>query len=173
MTTKSPEKKTRYRDKVDYRTISRDAYNNFLETNEIEISKELWTKVINEYNSGLVDYLIQSGEKISLLHGLGDFEIRKKRVVPEWIVIDGIKMMKNAPIDWNATRNAGKVIRTQNYHTDFFTCTYVWKRGTARFLNSNCWIFKFCRLAKRGLAAHLKSDNARYSLDRYAEIIKY
>ncbi len=158
----------------DYSTTNTDAYKLFKKaTNLTNIEKKCFTKVINEFNEGLVQHLIHTGEKVTLIHGLGTMHVRKKRSPQEFIMQNGYKVLKSAPIDWKATKEAGKIVRTQNFHTDGYRCTYVWGRSAARFLNSNCWIFEFCRTAKRGLAAHLKSGNARYSLDRYDEYIKY
>lgn len=166
-------KKTRRREKIDYSSTSQEAYDNFVETTGLDVPKGVWKKVLYAYNLGFIDYLIKTGEKIRVLHGLGTFHVRKMKHHIEYVSINGVKRLKNAPIDWVETNKQGKLVHIQNFHTDGYKCTYVWGRSAAAFVNANCWIFRFARNAKRSLAAHLKSGNARYSLDRYDEIIKY
>jgi len=168
------EKKSRRRSTTkDYTTISPEAYKSFQKATKLtHIDRATWRSVIYMYNQMLVEHLINTGEKVRLPHGLGMLHIRKQRKKMEWVVVGGKKVLKNAPIDWQATRKAGKLVYYQNFHTEGYTCRFVWSRRGVNFKNADCWNFQVCREAKRKLAAHLKSGEARRSLERYEELTK-
>ena len=56
------------------------------------------------------------------------------------------KEFVNLPIDWQKTKEKGKVIYNFNYHTEGYFFGWMWFKQTARFKNSDLWYFKPSRL---------------------------
>lgn len=160
------------RHKIDYITTSPKAYEKFKEDSDLKIEKKVWKKVIEQFNTLMVEHMIESGETVNVIHGLGDMRVEKRKIKPRDVVINGKKVRTGMPIDWFETKRQGKVVYHKNYHTDGYKCNFYWSPYSARFTNAICWKFKAARLASRYLASKLKSPNAGYLLDKYKDVIK-
>ena len=151
--------------KVDWRSASKENYNDFCKKNpSTKLTFDEWRNILYTYNESFKQYILETGEKAKLPFGFGDFSVNKKRrkKIKE---IEG-KQFINLPIDWQKTKEKGKVIYNFNYHTEGFFFGWIWFKNTARFRHSDFWYFKPARITSRLLAHYLKTD------DKYQHIYK-
>ena len=145
--------------KVDWRSASKDNYNQFCKKHSaINLTYDEWRNILYTYNESFKEYILETGEKAKLPYGFGEFSINKKKRRRLKNSIDG-KEFVNLPIDWQKTREKGKVIYNFNYHTEGFFFGWMWFKTTARFKNSDLWYFKPSRLTSRLLSHYLKTND--------------
>jgi len=143
---------------VDWRSASKEVYNDFCKNHPlIKLTFNEWRNIIYEFNDNFKYHILETGDKERLPCGFGEFSINKKkrRKVKD---IDG-KEFINLPIDWQKTREKGKVIYNFNYHTEGYFFGWVWFKEKARFKASDLWYFKPSRLTSRLISHYLKTDN--------------
>ena len=144
---------------VDWRSSSKDSYNNFCKKHPaIILTYDEWRNILYTYNESFKEYILETGEKARLPFGFGEFSINKKKRRKLKNNIDG-KEFVNLPIDWQKTKEKGKVIYNFNYHTEGFFFGWMWFKQTARFKNSDLWYFKPSRLTSRLLSHYLKTND--------------
>jgi hypothetical protein len=147
------------RTKVDWRSSSKDSYNNFCKKHtSIKLTYDEWRNILYTYNECFKEYILETGEKAKLPYGFGEFSINKKKRRKLKNDVDG-KEFVNLPIDWQKTREKGKVIYNFNYHTEGYFFGWMWFKNTARFKNSDLWYFKPSRLTSRLLSHYLKTND--------------
>lgn len=141
---------------VEWRSASKENYKLFCKKfPNIKLSYVDWEIIIYEYNEMYKEYLLETGNKEKLPFGFGDFSIIKKKrrklkgKNDEFI---------NLPIDWQKTKEKGKVIYNFNYHTEGFFFGWHWFKDSARFKHSNLWRFKPSRLTSRLINHYIKAD---------------
>ena len=81
----------------------------------MNLSFDEWRNIVYQYNDAFKHYILETGEKVKIVGSIGEFSINKKkrrRVKDK----DG-KEFINLPIDWQKTKEKGKVIYNFNYHT--------------------------------------------------------
>lgn len=144
------------RSKVDWRSGSKENYLDFCKKHpSIKLSYDSWRNVIHSFNEAFRDHMLETGEKIKLPHGFGDFAVNKKKrrklkgKNDEFI---------NLPVDWKKTKEKGKIIYNFNYHTEGYFFGWLWFKNTARFKNADLWFFKPSRLTSRLIAHYIKTD---------------
>jgi len=143
--------------KVDWRSSSRDNYNNFCKNNpSIKISFDEWKNIIYSFNESFKNYILETGERAKLPSGFGEFSINKKKR-RKIKGVDG-KEFINLPVDWKKTKEKGKIIYNFNYHTEGYFFGWTWFKETARLKNSDLWYFKPSRITSRLLSHYLKTD---------------
>lgn len=153
------------RTKIDWRSASKENYNNFCKKNpSVKLTFEEWRNIIYSYTEAFRDYILETGEKAKLPFGFGEFSINKKKR-KKMKDIDG-KEFVNLPIDWKKTREKGKRIYNFNFHTEGYFFGWVWFKDTARLRQSNLWYFKPSRTTSRMLSHYLKTD------DKYQNIYR-
>lgn len=142
--------------KVEWRSSSKDCYNDFCKKNpNINLTFDQWRNIIYTFNESFRDYILETGEKIRFPFGFGEFSINKKKrrkqkgVNNEFI---------NLPIDWQKTKQKGKVIYNFNYHTEGYFFGWMWFKMKARFKHSDLWYFKPTRVTSRLLSHYIKTD---------------
>lgn len=146
------------RTKIDWRSSSKDNYNNFCKKHpSIKLTYDEWRNVLYTYNESFKEYILETGEKVKLPFGFGEFSINKKKRRKLKNDVDG-KEFVNLPIDWKKTKEKGKVIYNFNYHTEGYFFGWMWFKNTARFKNSDLWYFKPSRLTSRLLSHYLKTN---------------
>lgn len=146
------------RTKLEWRSASKDNYNNFCSKNpSIKLTFDEWRNIIYIYIESYKQYILETGERAKLPYGFGEFSINKKkrRKVKG---VDG-KEFVNLPIDWKKTKEKGKRIYNFNYHTEGYFFGWVWFKNTARFQNTDLWYFKPSRSTSRLLSHYLKIDD--------------
>jgi len=143
---------------VDWRSSSKDNYNLFCKKYPATIiTYDAWRNIIYTYNEMFKEYILETGLKAKLPFGFGEFSINKKKR-RKMKGIDG-KEFVNLPIDWQKTKEKGKVIYNFNYHTEGYFFGWMWFKSTARFKNSDLWYFKPSRLTSRLLSHYLKTND--------------
>jgi hypothetical protein len=110
------------------------------------------------YNESFKEYILETGEKVKLPFGFGEFSINKKKRRKLKNNVDG-KEFVNLPIDWQKTKEKGKIIYNFNYHTEGYFFGWMWFKQTARFKNFDLWYFKPSRLTSRLLSHYLKTND--------------
>jgi nucleoid DNA-binding protein len=151
--------------KVDWRSSSRENYNNFCKKNpSIKISFDEWKNIVYSFNDSFKNYILETGERAKLPAGFGEFSINKKKR-RKMKGVDG-KEFVNLPIDWQKTKEKGKVIYNFNYHTEGYFFGWVWFKETARLKQSDLWYFKPTRVTSRLLSHYLKTNDKYQHLYR-------
>jgi len=147
------------RTKIDWRSSSKDSYNNFCKKHSsIKLTYDEWRNILYTYNESFKEYILETGERVKLPFGFGEFSINKKKRRRLKNNIDG-KEFVNLPIDWQKTKEKGKVIYNFNYHTEGYFFGWMWFKQTSRFKNSDLWYFKPSRLTSRLLSHYLKTND--------------
>lgn len=144
--------------KMDWRSSSRENYNAFCKKHPgIKVSFDEWKNIIYTFNESFKNYILETGERAKLPFGFGEFSINKKkrRKVKD---VDG-KEFINLPVDWQRTKQKGKVIYNFNYHTEGYFFGWVWFKETARLRNTELWYFKPTRTTSRILSHYIKTDS--------------
>ena len=143
---------------VDWRSASKDNYHDFCKKHAlIKLTFDEWRNILYGFNEYFKHYILETGEKEKLPCGFGEFSINKKKR-RKMKGVDG-KEFVNLPIDWQKTKQKGKVIYNFNYHTEGYFFGWYWFKNTARFRNSDMWYFKPSRTTSRLLSHYLKTDN--------------
>jgi hypothetical protein len=142
---------------VEWRSASLTNYKAFCKKfPALKLSYTEWANIIYSYNELFKEYLLETGYKEKLPLGLGDFTIVKKKR-RKIITHEGVDHI-NLPIDWQKTKEKGKVIYNFNYHTEGFF-GWHWDKKSARFRHSQLWFFKPSRVTSRLLNHYLKADD--------------
>jgi nucleoid DNA-binding protein len=111
--------------KVDWRSSSKENYKNFCDKNSsIKIKFDDWRNIIYLFNEHFKNYILETGEKIKLPFGFGEFSINKKRR-KKFKTINGEEII-NLPIDWHKSKEKGKRIYNFNYHTEGYFFGWIW-----------------------------------------------
>ncbi len=144
------------RTKIDWRSGSKANYLDFCKNNtDIIISFMDWKNIVHSYNDMYRLYILETGEKVKMPMGLGQFSINKKKRKrrrgknSEFV---------NMPIDWQKTKKLGKVIYNMNLHTDGYFFGWMWFKSTARFKQTMLWYFKPARTTSRLLNHYLVAE---------------
>ena len=142
---------------IDWRSASKDNYNNFCKKHpSIKLTFDEWRNIIYSFNESYKNYILETGEKAKLPFGFGEFSINKKKRRKKKGLNDEFV---NLPIDWQKTKEKGKVIYNFNYHTEGYFFGWMWFKQTARFKNFDLWYFKPSRLTSRLLSHYLKTND--------------
>jgi nucleoid DNA-binding protein len=142
--------------KIDWRSSSKDNYISFCKKNpSIKISFDEWKNIIYSFNESFKNYILETGEKAKLPFGFGEFSINKKKRRKKKGLNDEFV---NLPIDWQKTKEKGKVIYNFNYHTEGYFFGWVWFRENVRLKNSDLWYFKPSRTTSRLLSHYIKTN---------------
>ena len=144
--------------KIDWRSSSRENYNAFCKKHpSIKISFDEWKNIIYTFNESFKNYILETGERAKLPFGFGEFSINKKKR-RKIKGVDG-KEFINLPVDWQRTKQKGKIIYNFNYHTEGYFFGWVWFKETARLRNTELWYFKPTRTTSRILSHYIKTDS--------------
>lgn len=150
--------------KIDWRTASKENYNNFCKKHpSIKLTFDEWRNIVYSFNDAFKNYILETGEKAKLPFGFGEFSINKKKRRKKKGVNDEFV---NLPIDWQKTKEKGKVIYNFNYHTEGFFFGWMWFKGSARLKNVDLWYFKPTRTTSRLLSHYIKTDEKYQHLYR-------
>jgi nucleoid DNA-binding protein len=154
------------RTKIDWRSSSKENYNKFCKINpSIKLTYDEWRNILYTFNECFKEYILETGDKAKLPYGFGEFSINKKKRRKLKNSVDG-KEFVNLPIDWQKTKEKGKVIYNFNYHTEGYFFGWMWFKNTARFRNADLWYFKPSRLTSRLLSHYIKTN------DKYQNIYR-
>lgn len=141
--------------KVDWRSSSKENYNDFCKKYPlIKILFDEWIIVIYGFNESFREYILETGEKAKFPFGFGEFAINKK-FRKKTKIVKG-KEYVNLPVDWQKTKEKGKIIYNFNYHSEGYFFGWVWFKESARFNQLELWYFKPSRLTSRLLSHYIK-----------------
>lgn len=147
--------------KADLRTDSQSAYERFCEANpDVKISKQKWAAVVRGFNESIIDYILETGEKVRLPWGVGALSVSKFK--PRRTKIFEGKEYINLAVDWAATKRLGKRTYHLNAHTDGNRFKWYWFRKDCMIDFSPVRFFKPCKSASHKLAAYLKGNPEKY-----------
>jgi nucleoid DNA-binding protein len=142
--------------KIDWRSASRENYNSFCKKHpSLNLSFDEWRNIIYSFNDSFKNYILETGEKAKLPFGFGEFSINKKKRRKRKGTNDEFV---NLPIDWQKTREKGKIIYNFNYHTEGFFFGWMWFKESARLKNIDLWYFKASRVTSRLLSHYIKTN---------------
>lgn len=146
------------RTKIDWRSASKANYEDFCKKHpDIELSFDQWKNIIYIYNDYYRNYILETGEKVKMPFGFGEFSIiKKKRKLKK--TIKG-KEYINLPIDWQETRRLGKKIYRFNNHTNGYFFGWYWYKEKARIKQPRLWYFKPSRTTSRLINHYLTIDS--------------
>ena len=66
--------------KIDWRSSSRENYNNFCKKHpDVKISFDEWKNIVYTFNESFKNYILETGERAKLPFGFGEFSINKKK----------------------------------------------------------------------------------------------
>ncbi|SEW21560.1 hypothetical protein SAMN05428988_3224 [Chitinophaga sp. YR573] len=158
------------RPRIDYRSTSKAAYNDFCSQHPNEqISFIQYKEIILGFNTLLADHVLETGERIKLPFGLGEISIAKFRPPRQKTFLNKTGKavtITGLPINWQKTREHKKIIYHLNAHTDGNKYRWKWFVKNARFAGAGCFSFRANRIPSRKLAQYLKSD------PKYAQIYR-
>lgn len=155
---------------IDYRTAGNDAYKEFRTLYpKVDISKDLFRKVIYEFGNLLMEHLITTGEKVKLPSGIGYITVTKyrPRKYKDIVTKEGRRCtIVNLPVNWVQTKIHGKLIYHLNAHTDGYRFRWKWFSNTSRLEQASLFTFRASRKQSRRLAKLIKNQ------PRHAEQIR-
>lgn len=144
--------------KVDFFTTSKTNYLNFCNSYpDLNIPFEKWKEILYRFNEEFRDYILETGDRIKLPHGFGEFSINKKK--RRRFKSNGEKEFINLPIDWKKTKEKGKIIYNFNHHTEGYFFGWMWFKEFSRLKYTDLFYFKPSRLTSRKLSEFLNTDN--------------
>jgi nucleoid DNA-binding protein len=142
---------------VEWRSASLECHKDFCKKNPNQkISYDDFKRIIYGFNQMFIEHILETGEKIKLPAGIGEFSIEKKK--KKKIKIINGKEVINLSIDWKKTKEKGKRIYNFNYHTEGYLFGWKWFRKSARFKSSELFFFKPARNTSRLLNHYLRVD---------------
>lgn len=147
--------------KHDFRTCSKQNFEEYKKLHpKSTITFQEYKKVIYTYTKIIVEYLIETGEKLKLPYGLGEFFINKTKSKKKF-TRNGKEYIYQ-PIDWKKTKEEGTWVFHKNYHTDGYKFKFGWFPDSAKFKTPKIWGFHIMRDHSRNLAKILKVPNNKH-----------
>jgi nucleoid DNA-binding protein len=143
--------------KIDWRSASKDNYKDFCKRHtDIKLSFIEWKNIVYIYNDYFRNYVLETGEKVKMPFGFGEFSIIKKKRKTK-VTKEG-KEYINLPIDWQKTKKAGKKIYNFNRHTDGYFFGWFWFKRKAKVNHSKLWYFRASRETSRLIKHYVTTD---------------
>ena len=154
------------RTKVDFRSGSKKEYEKFCKKYpEIKLNIDEWRNILYSFNDAFKTHILETGERIKMGGGLGEFSINRKKRKKIKVNKEGREFI-NLPVDWKKTKEKGKIIYNFNYHTEGYFFGWMWFKETARFQQTDLWYFKPTRVTSRLLAHYINTDQKYQHLYR-------
>lgn len=161
------------RPKLAYSSHSKATYERFCKAHpEVNIPFAKWKEVIKTHNGLYRDYIIETGQDVKFIPGIGSFMIRKRKN-KRYIECKTLgKTFIGLSCDFNMTRKIGKPVYHLNAHSDGYNYTWFWARDlTMSIFAVTLWRFVACRKGKRGLAAFAKMPGSP-AKEIYKELLR-
>lgn len=151
----------------------RDYYDYYRKTYDKEFDRGLYSKITKEFNSGVVDLIIEEG-LIFTLPKL-NFKILIKKTKRKAYIKKG-KLVNSVPIDWKRTnalwerdqeaKDKKIRVRYNNSHSSGFVFRVSCDKSTSKLRNKTLFKFKTCRKFQRNLSARIL-DKDKDNFDAY------
>lgn len=150
---------------VEYSSTRKEVYKVFCEKYKLEkVDYVKWKNIIYTFNEMYRDYLLETGNKEKLSSGFGEFGINKRKR-KTFKKINGVEYV-NLPIDWQKTKEKGKVVYNMNYHTEGYAFNWVWFKPSCMIKIPDLWHFRPSRTSSRLISHYIKTDS------KYQDIYK-
>ena len=146
-----------------------DAFRHYLETYKNPIDKKTYMAITKEFNTTMMNKIIQEGFEYILPHQLGAISVKKRKMVMKFDE-NGNMITNRLNVDWDATnklwatnaeaKQRKHLIWYNNEHTDEWSYWINWDRGrtTLGVKNASLYMFRPTRtLGSRALAKLIKS----------------
>ena len=144
---------------TDWRSASNSEYYKFCKKYpHIKLTIDQWRNIVYGFNEAFKTYILETGSKEKLPAGFGYFSINKKKSKKTVTDPQG-RVHINLPVDWQKSKEKGKIIYNFNYHTEGYRFRWMWFKDKARLPYTKLWWFKATRLTSRLLAHYLNTDN--------------
>lgn len=152
-----------------------DYYKFYSQTIKNPKPKDLFTKIIYNFNKEIVDCIINEGLEFIPIKTQFRFCIRKNK---RSIQIKNNKLINTNPVDWKTTLDLWKedpeakekklIIRHNNYHSSKYIFRIMMVKGKLNYLNKKYFKFKPCRSFQRNLAKRIL-DKDKDVFDAYKQ----
>lgn len=133
-------------------------YNNYLKDIEsdtvYDIDYNKYRAIVTDYFKYLQKQLIEEGKVIKLPYRMGTVQIIKKK--PKYYDKRSLR------IDYQATKQTGKLIFLLNEHSDEFKYRYLWSKTDIMVPNKSMYQLVATRANKRRLAVIIKNKELDY-----------
>lgn len=133
-------------------------YNDYLSNIEpdtvYDIDYNTYRAIINDYFKYLQKQLIEEGKRIKLPYRMGTLQIIKSK--PKHLDKRSLR------IDYQATKQTGKLIFLLNEHSDFFKYRFLWSKVDMMVPNKSKYQLVATRANKRRLAGIIKNRELDY-----------
>lgn len=133
-------------------------YNNYLKDIEsdtvYDINYNKYRAIVTDYFKYLQKQLIEEGKIIKLPYRMGTVQIIKKK--PKYYDKRSLR------IDYQATKQTGKLIFLLNEHSDEFKYRYLWSKTDIMVPNKSMYQLVATRANKRRLAVIIKNKELDY-----------
>lgn len=133
-------------------------YNNYLKDIEsdtiYDIDYNKYRAIVTDYFKYLQKQLIEEGKIIKLPYRMGTVQIIKKK--PKYYDKRSLR------IDYQATKQTGKLIFLLNEHSDEFKYRYLWSKTDIMVPNKSMYQLVATRANKRRLAVIIKNKELDY-----------
>jgi hypothetical protein len=167
-------KKSRTKGKIKTDYGISNYYKYFTKNNsEINIDGKKYKEIISEFNSGIVNLIIEEGLEYTIPYIGSTLCIRKDKRVPR--IVNG-KLYNPSPVDWVATnklweddseaRSKKLLVRYLNNHTSKYVFRIYFKKYNLYFINKQLFSFKVNRTFSRLLGKRIK-DEDKEKFDSY------
>lgn len=147
----------KYADKTKSYTIP-SFYNYYLQNierdTEYDISYQLYKKILVDYFKYIQREVLENSKEFKLPCRLGTIEIVKSRPKE----YSG----KSLRIDYQATKQEGKLVYLLNEHSDYYKYRIYWNKQQSTALNKTRYQLIMTRANKRRLAAIIKNKEHDY-----------
>lgn len=133
-----------------------------------------YVKIIQGFNMGVRDYLLETGKPVTLDYGLGTLVINRKRPNRYKTIhfSDGnSKEVVSMYIDWQESKRCGKHIYKLNEHTDGYKFHIKWFRQSSKIKYKQYWKFNAYRDFSRLLKHYLTMPQYRDTYGEWGSII--
>lgn len=144
------------RPSIEHRSASKKEYQKFCEQHpKTKITFKQFKDIIYLWNSNLMNYVLETGEKVKIPYGFGGLSINKKKTKRYFEDNNTGKKHCILPVDWKRTKEEGKKIYLLNNHTDGYRYKWFWFKKEARMKFSEIWCFKPSRSNSLALNKYL------------------
>ena len=110
-----------------------------------KVTKELYKKILFDFNLAVQDVVINKGLNVKLPYGLGTWKIVKFK-----------HKFKKTRMDYAHYNKTGQWIPHINYHSDNFIAKWFWEKKKLRITNSYYYAFTPCNTSCKMLAKNMK-----------------
>lgn len=147
----------------DFRSASKENYKEFCrEHPSIDISFNMFKDIIYKYNEELMKYALETGNKLSLPHGMGPIAIDRRKTKTIYITKEGEEKI-TLPINWVESKKQGKYVHYFNDRTEGWKFKWMWFKAESTNLKmKDIWCFKPARKWSLALRDSVLSPDKMY-----------